>query len=127
MHPASHGRGYGAIKWHASRAAETIMSLLSGTIAFLATLTVAWAVHTPETAWMGPCCGERDCVQVIIAVLDHTAGVVFVRDRQISIHPAKIRRSEDGRTYWCIYEGVLPWSDVPSDDKTRCVFYSEGV
>ena len=92
----------------------------------LAVYLLASAQHGQDSLWMGACCGERDCWRVPVAVLDAAEGLVYVKDRQVTIDPAKIRRSQDGNTYWCAYWGVHPLTDAPTDATIRCVFYTDG-
>ena len=113
-----------------SRVQRPPRGLVRGTMSLVLVLWCAAlldAQHGHDWSWMGACCGERDCVHVPVAVLDQQAGVVMIRDQVATVHPSKIQRSQDGRSYWCMYQGVNPWQDRPTDQTVRCVFYTEGV
>ena len=99
------------------------LGFLIGVLLFLLGSS-AIASHTVDFQWMGYCCGQKDCLNVSVTVVQfgQVDTIVLVHNTVLSLPASVVKESEDGHTYWCRYnEGVFF-----TRENTRCVFYTVG-
>ena len=95
-------------------------------VGFLLWLTTGdtLARHSADFSWMGYCCGQRDCTQATVSIVQFgkVDTTVLVNDTVLVLPSGSVKESEDGHTYWCRFHDT----DTIVRENTRCVFYTLG-
>ena len=82
------------------------------------------ASHSTDYTWMGYCCGETDCIQIPVSIIQFNKDSVevLVNESRLDLPGTSVKESQDQHTYWCGYDNTKGITKA----NTRCVFYTIG-